>query len=159
MNPPIFNFWHLSGLSGVMQRGFQQGPSSHLISCIVTSLGLGRGLHLAPSLCIDFELCVLDVSPGVVCSSHGVQRNKERRRNLRWAPIYIAQTQFYWHANCNQKLESIPAIVPATTFAENLMEPNPEEVRSHYWLRNCLKTHRASFQRRQIMLSPPWKKF
>ena len=49
-------------------------------------LCLRRGPHLA--LCIDYELCVLEVSPGVVCTYHGVTRKK-------WGPIYV--TQSHWH--------------------------------------------------------------
>jgi len=50
--------------------------SESVASSLVTSPRLVRGLHLA--LC---EVCLLDVSPGVVCT-YGVPRRKEQRRNL-----------------------------------------------------------------------------
>ena len=66
-----------------------------------------------------------------------------------------------------RKLEIPPEIVP--TRSDNFIEPKPDEVRwsAHalrllwypYRFRNCLKTHRASFQQKQITLWPPWKKF
>ena len=54
----------------------------HKASQVPTSYFVGR--YLA-ALYVDFELCVLDASPGVVCVCHGVQRKKVRSRNfLRW---------------------------------------------------------------------------
>ena len=68
--------------------------------------------------------------------------------------------------SCIQKQESTPAIIPATTFTEEL---KPNEVRwsvhilrsfwRPYGFRYCLKTHRVSFQQKQITLWPPWKRF
>lgn len=120
-----------SGRSGVIQRGFPQGiASSHLIYLQSQprsgSQCLDKGLHFV--LCIDFEKCVLDVSHGAVCTCLGVQRKKVRRRNLnflRWGPIHVAQS--HWHTSYVQKLERKPAIVRATTFSENFIEPEPDE--------------------------------
>ena len=39
--------------------------------------------------------------------------------------------------SCIQELESNPAIVPGTTFAENVMVPKPDEVR---WLVHVLRS-------------------
>jgi hypothetical protein len=50
--------------------------SESAASSLVTSLRLVRGLQLA--LC---EVCLLDVSLGVVCT-YGVPRSKKRRRNF-----------------------------------------------------------------------------
>ena len=52
---------------------------SRTISLVTTSLHLSW-LHLA--LCVDYELWVLDVSPGVVYACHGVPRIKILRRKL-----------------------------------------------------------------------------
>ena len=42
---------------------------------------------------LDYELWVLDFSLGVVCTCHGVPRNKVWRQNFtRWAPIYALFT-------------------------------------------------------------------
>ena len=47
-------------------------------------------LHI--TLCVDYELCVLGVSPGVVCTCQGMPRRKAQRRALpRYVLNYIAQ--------------------------------------------------------------------
>ena len=56
-------------------------------------------------------------------------------------PIYVAQSHL--HTNYIQKPESKPVIVPATTFAENFMEPNPDEVRFHCSLTSILTQNLA----------------
>ena len=71
--------------------------------------------------------------------------------------------------SCIQKLESPPEIIPATTLAQNFMEPKPNEVRwsvnvlrplwPPYGFSNWMKFHRAPFQPKKITLWPPWKKF
>ena len=49
---------------------------------------------LVLALCVDYELWVLNLSPGVV-TCHGVPRKKVRGRNfLRWAPVCDAQIPF-----------------------------------------------------------------
>ena len=79
-------------------------PKSHWLPCNIAAPY--KGLHLI--LCIDFELCLLDVSPGVICSCLGVQRKKVRRRNLnflRWAPnYYVAQSHWHTAASRNWKV-------------------------------------------------------
>ena len=110
-----------------MQRGSPQGiPSSHLIypwsypRCALVDL------HLAVRF--DYKQWVLDLSPGIACTSHGVPRKRVRSRNfLRWAPINLCFTS-HWHTAALQKLKRNPAIVPATTHAENVMESKPDEV-------------------------------
>ena len=96
------------------------------ISLAVPSLRLGRGLHLA--LCVDYELCVLDVSPGVVWTCHGVSRRKVRRWNLlRWAPVYVAQS--HWHIAAFRNLR------------KNLQRSSQEEhpSRIKLWNRNPMR--------------------
>ena len=65
-----------------------------------------KDLHLA--ICVDYEPCVLDVSLGVVCTCHGLQRKKVRRRNLnflKWAAqIYVLQSHWRTAASRNWKL-------------------------------------------------------
>ena len=50
--------------------------SESVASSVITSLRLLRGLQLA--LC---EVCLLDVSPGIICT-YGAPRSKRRRRNF-----------------------------------------------------------------------------
>ena len=68
---------------------------------------LDRGLHLHLTLCVKYKPCVLDVSPGVVCTCHGVPRRKVWRQSfLRWAPIYVARSHWHATASRNWKLHS-----------------------------------------------------
>ena len=78
-----------------MQRGFLQ--ASH----VPTSYIVGRNL----ALCVDYDLCLLEVSLCVVCTCHGVPRKKVRRRKLlRWAPIYVAESHWHTAASRNWKV-------------------------------------------------------
>ena len=133
-------------LTAVMQRdNKQQGSLS--VACYV-----------------DDELCVppVDVSPGALCTYHGVPR----RNPPRWVTNLCSAISLT-HI-CVQNLESPPANVPTTISAKMVMELETDEVR---WLihvlqslwrpsgfRTCLKTQTASFQQKQITPWPPWKR-
>ena len=160
----IIDFWHLS-MSGVMQcnvmhRGFLHS-SSHLIyrlqhCCALIQVGrpTSCSLRWLRTMCAGcFSWCRLHMPWGAKKRSTET-KTPEVSTNLRCAILLIH--------SCIQKLEST-AVIPATTFAENFMEPIPDEVRwsvhvlrslsnVHYRFRNCLITHRASFQQKQIML-------
>ena len=76
---------------------------SLVLSLAFTSQSLDRSLHL--TLCVDYELWVLDRPPGVIYISHGLPRKKVGSRNfLRWAPIYVAQSR--WHTAASRNLKA-----------------------------------------------------
>ena len=81
LNPPIFNFWHR-----IWQ--VKSGKFPPHISLVIILIH-GAYTLLCAWITIIYELCVLEDSPGVVCTCHGVTRKM-------WAPIYLAQS--HWHS-------------------------------------------------------------
>ena len=151
------------------KAAFPQWPPKSLNA--LTSLRLrDRGLHFA--LCVDYERCVLDVSPGAICTSHGVPtsswRKKVRSPNfLGWAPIYVAQCHWYTAASRSRKVHlrsSQQQRLLRILWSRNIIRwegrftsCNLADVLYRY--RNWLKFHKASFQQKKITLWPLWQKY
>ena len=154
--------WHLSCVMASCKAAFPP-----LLSLVLTSLRL-NSLHFA--LFVDYEGCVLDLSPGVVCTSHGVPtwRKKVRSPNfLGWAPIYVAQCHWYTAASRSRKVHlrsSQQQRLLRILWSRNIIRwegrftsCNLADVLYRY--RNWLKFHKASFQQKKITLWPLWQKY
>ena len=102
-------------MSDVMQRGASQVPTG-------TSYIVGRYLAaLYITMCAGcFSWCRMRL-PWVAKIKSTESKLPEVSAN------YVAQ--FLLTHRCIQKLESEPAILPATMLAENFVNPNPDEVR------------------------------
>ena len=126
---------HLWHLSGIMQRGFRQWPAP----------------HPKLRLCVDYELWLLSAERWIFLLasfalnfSHAIgfkKESMERKLELPEVSGNLCCAISLTHC-CIQKPESKPAIVPATTLAENGMGPRPDEVR---WLVHVLRSRRSPY--------------
>ena len=114
-------------MSDVMQRGASQVPTG-------TSYIVGRYLAaLYITMCAGcFSWCRMRL-PWVAKKKSTESKLPEVSAN------YVAQ--FLLTHRCIQKLESEPAILPATMLAENFVNPNPDEVRWSVHLRYLSNVH------------------
>ena len=118
---------HLWHPSGIMQRGFRQWPAP----------------HPKLRLCVDYELWLLSAECWIfllasfaLSFSHAIGFQERRKLELPEVSANLCCAISLTHC-CIQKPESKPAIVPATTLAENGMGPRPDEVR---WLVHVLRS-------------------
>ena len=125
-------------------------PLSHILLSDLDTWGL----YL--SLCIDCKLWVLEVSPGVICTCHGLTIKK-------WEPIYVVQSHWHIAVSRNWKVHlqsSQQQWLLRILWSQNLMKWGDRFMSCNLSdVQKLSETHRASFQQKQITLLPPWKRF
>ena len=108
----------MSDIMHICYAPHPQVPTPYIIGCF--TLHWFRTLSMFPKC---FPWCGLRMPWG--------SKKKSTEMGLPEVSAHLCCTIPLSHS-CFQKLESNPAIVPATTFAENVVEPRPDEVRCRF---------------------------
>ena len=126
---PIFIFWHLS------RRDLTTLTWTRLLQGIASShphISLNRNLAVpwVTPLISNYVCWMFFLVPSV--HAMGCKKTKYGYgTRTSWGERHFSLRNLHWHTSCIKKLESKHVIVPATMIADNSMEPNPDEVRSH----------------------------